>query len=132
MNNLGFASNIFEAINAINNYFSLWKTVIIHRSQCKSWIDVNIWNTFEQGWIQHDLVGRGGGAMPALVPSCVGHVCRPAYQLASLLLSLAWLLFLNCNCCSQFAYHHVITQITVSHPPLPPPLARARGRCTPQ
>jgi hypothetical protein len=22
---------------------------------------------------------------------------------------------LNCNCCSQFAYHHVITQITVSH-----------------
>ena len=23
--------------------------------------------------------------------------------------------YLNCNCCSQFAYHHVITQITVSH-----------------
>jgi hypothetical protein len=41
-----------------------------------------------QGWIQHDLVGGGGGggagggggggggALPALVPSCVGHVCR--------------------------------------------------------
>jgi hypothetical protein len=35
---------------------------------------------------------------------------------------------LNYNCCSQFAYHHVITQITVSHfvahtgtPPPPPP-----------
>jgi hypothetical protein len=38
----------------------------------------------------------------------------PAHQLASLLQSLAWLLYLNCNCCSQFTYH-VITQITVSH-----------------
>jgi hypothetical protein len=142
MNNLGFASNIFEAINAINNYFSLWKTVIIHRSQSKSWIDVNIWNTFEQGWIQHDLVGGCSASSGAeLCRSCV----PPAHQLASLLLSLAWLLFLNCNCCLQFAYHHVITQITVSHfvsnffalswkiapPPPAPPLARARGRCTP-
>jgi hypothetical protein len=31
------------------------------------------------------------------------------------------LLYLNCNCCSQFAYHHV----TVSH--CSPPLARDRG-----
>jgi hypothetical protein len=40
-----------------------------------------------QGWIQHDLVG--GDALPALVPSCVGHACPPAHQLASLLQSLA-------------------------------------------
>jgi hypothetical protein len=33
-----------------------------------------------QGWIQHDLVG-GGGALPALVPSCVSHVCRPPINL---------------------------------------------------
>jgi hypothetical protein len=32
-----------------------------------------------QGWIQHDLVG--GGALPALVPSCFGHVCRPPINL---------------------------------------------------
>jgi hypothetical protein len=30
-----------------------------------------------QGWIQHDLVEGGVGcSVPALVPSCVGHVCR--------------------------------------------------------
>ena len=51
----------------------------------------------------------GGGALPALVPSCVGHACPPAHQLASLLE------YLNCNCCSQFAYHHIITLITASH-----------------
>jgi hypothetical protein len=38
-----------------------------------------------QGWIQHDLVGvgvgGGGCALPALVPSCVGHVCRPPINL---------------------------------------------------
>ena len=47
------------------------------------------------------------------------ELCRscvpPTHQLASLLQSLALLLYLNCNCCSQLAYHHVITQITVSH-----------------
>jgi hypothetical protein len=47
---------------------------------------------------------RGGGA---LVPNA--ELCRscvpPAHQL----------LYLNCNCCSQFTYHHGITQITVSH-----------------
>jgi hypothetical protein len=34
----------------------------------------------EQGWIQHDLVGGGGGALPALVASCVGNMCaaRPS------------------------------------------------------
>jgi hypothetical protein len=61
--------------------------------------------------------GRGGGGGSAssgaeLCRSCIG---TPGNQLASLLQSLAWLLYLNCNCCSQFAYHHVITQITVSH-----------------
>jgi hypothetical protein len=25
--------------------------------------------------------GGGGGALPALVPSCVGHVCRPPINL---------------------------------------------------
>ena len=34
-----------------------------------------------QGWIQHDLVGGGGGALPAQVPSCVSHVCRPPINL---------------------------------------------------
>jgi hypothetical protein len=34
-----------------------------------------------QEWIQHDLVGGGGVALPALVPSCVGHVCRPPINL---------------------------------------------------
>jgi hypothetical protein len=33
-----------------------------------------------KGWIQHDLVG-GGGALPALVPSCVGHMRRPPINL---------------------------------------------------
>jgi hypothetical protein len=47
------------------------------------------------------------GALPALVPSCVGHVYCPP--------STYSLLYLNCNCCSQFAYHRVIAQITVSH-----------------
>jgi hypothetical protein len=72
------------------------------------------------------MIWWGGGA---LVPTA--ELCRscvpPAHQL----------LHLNLNCCSQFTYHHVITQITVSHfvffalsPPPAPPLARARG-CTP-
>ena len=34
---------------------------------------------FLQVWIQHDLVG--GGALPALVPSCIGHACRPSINL---------------------------------------------------
>jgi hypothetical protein len=37
---------------------------------------INLMFVINQGWpIQHDLVG-GGGALPALVSSCVGHVCR--------------------------------------------------------
>jgi hypothetical protein len=36
---------------------------------------------FLQGWIQHDLVW-GGGALPALMPNCVGHACRPPIRLA--------------------------------------------------
>jgi hypothetical protein len=59
--------------------------------------------------------GRGGGCYVSsgaeLCRSCV----PPAHQLASLLQSLAWLLYLNGNCCSQFAYDHIITQITISH-----------------
>jgi hypothetical protein len=67
---------------------------------------------FLQGWIQHDLVGGCSASSGAeLCWSCV----PPAHQLASLLQSLASLQYLNCNCCSQFAYHHIITQITVSH-----------------
>ena len=64
-------------------------------------------------WIQHDLVGGVCSASSGaeLCRSCV----PPAHQLASLLQSIALLLYLNCNCCSQLAYHHVITQITVSH-----------------
>ena len=60
--------------------------------------------TSGQGWIQHDLVGGGGGALLLTAELCRSCV-RPAHQL----------LYLNCNCCSQFTYHHVITQITVSH-----------------
>ena len=37
---------------------------------------INLMFIINQGWIQHDLVG-GGGTLPVLVPSCVGHVCRP-------------------------------------------------------
>jgi hypothetical protein len=33
-----------------------------------------------QGWIQYDLIG-GGGALGALVPSCVGHVYSPPINL---------------------------------------------------
>jgi hypothetical protein len=47
----------------------------------------------QQGWIQH--------ALPALVQSCFGHMCRPP-------INIAWLLYLNYNWCSQLAYHHVI------------------------
>jgi hypothetical protein len=54
-----------------------------------------------QGWIQHDLEGG------ALVPTA--ELCRLCVPTAH------QLLYLNCNCFSQFAYHHVITQITVSH-----------------
>jgi hypothetical protein len=89
--------------------------------------------------------GRGGGG-GGCYASSGAELCRscvpPAHQLASLLQSLAWLLHLNCNCCSQFAYDHVITQITISHfvsnnillyhekqHPPEHPLARARG-CT--
>ena len=59
--------------------------------------------------IQHNLVwgvggvggwGRGFCQLRCRVVS-VGHVCRLAHQLASLLQTLAWLLYLNCNCCSQ-------------------------------
>jgi hypothetical protein len=58
------------------------------------------------------MVGGGGGG-----GGCSGaELCRsrapPAHQHTAV---LAWLLYLNYNCCSQFAYHHVITQITVSH-----------------
>ena len=67
-----------------------------------------------QGWIQHDLVGGGGCSASSGAELCRSCV-PPAHQLASLLQSLALLLYLNCNCCSQLAYHHVITQITVSH-----------------
>jgi hypothetical protein len=73
------------------------------------------------------LVGERD-ALPALVPSYVGHVnscVLPAHQLASLLQSLAWLQYLNCNCCSQFAYHHVKHYsnycISFCHTPPPPP-----------
>jgi hypothetical protein len=59
--------------------------------------------------------GGGGGGCSASSGAELCWSCA-AHQLASLLQSLAWLLYLNCNCCSQFAnYHHVITQITVSH-----------------
>ena len=38
-------------------------------------------DVLKQGWIQHDLVGGGGGALSALVPSCDGYVCRPPSNL---------------------------------------------------
>jgi hypothetical protein len=69
----------------------------------------------QQGWIQHDLVGGVGGCSASPGAELCWSCVPPAHQLASLRQSLAWLLYLNCNCCSQFAYHHVITQITVSN-----------------
>ena len=60
--------------------------------------------------------GGGGGVCSASFGAELCQSCVPtAHQLASLLQSLALLVYLNCNCCSQLAYHHVITQITVSH-----------------
>ena len=63
-----------------------------------------------------------------MVPSYIGHVRRPLINiqvqqyLFDYCICLCFhkqnyyiILYLNCNCCSQFAYHHVITQITVSH-----------------
>jgi hypothetical protein len=43
---------------------------------------------WRQGWIQHDLVGVGGGgcALPALVQSCVGHVRHPPINIQQYLL----------------------------------------------
>jgi hypothetical protein len=49
--------------------------------------------------------GGGGGALSALVPSCVGHVRRPPINYC------IWIVIVV----HMFAYHHVITQITVSH-----------------
>ena len=49
-----------------------------------------------QGWIQHDL---GGGVLCQLWCRVVSIMCATRL----------------CNCCSRFAYRHVITQITVSH-----------------
>ena len=46
-----------------------------------------------------DPAWSGGGGGGALVPTA--ELCRSCVP--------------NCNCCSQFTYHHVITQITVSH-----------------
>jgi hypothetical protein len=55
-----------------------------------SWSEKNghsfLVHNYSQGWIEHDLVGGGGGggvggALPALVPSCVGHVCRSPINL---------------------------------------------------
>jgi hypothetical protein len=88
--------------------------------------------------------GGGGGGGGVCSASSGAELCRscvpPAHQFASLLQNLAWLLYWNWNCCSQFAYHHVITQITAylifsliifcfimknSTPPPAPPLARA-------
>ena len=57
--------------------------------------------TILQGWIQHDLVGGGGCSARSSAKLCWSCV-SPAHQLASLLQSLASLLYLNCNnCCSQ-------------------------------
>ena len=60
------------------------------------------------------MICLGGGGCSAtsgaeLCQSCV----PPAHQLASLL--QLFTIILNCNCCSQFSYHHVITRMTVSH-----------------
>ena len=56
-------------------------------------------------YIQHDLVPRECSASSgAELCRTVAHVCHPPINI----------LYLN-YCCSQFAFHHVITQITVSH-----------------
>jgi hypothetical protein len=62
---------------------------------------------FLQGWIQHDLVG-GGGVLCQLWRRVVSvmSAARPSTCFTT---SLAWLQYLNCNCCSQFAYHHIRT-----------------------
>jgi hypothetical protein len=85
-----------------------------------------------EAWMDPAWSGSSASSGAELCRSCV----PPDHQLSSLLQNIAWLLYLNCNCCSQFPYHHVITQITVSHfvsnnffmknstpcnPPPPPP-----------
>jgi hypothetical protein len=53
------------------------------------------------------------GALPVLVPSCVGHVRRPPINLldySKVLLDYCISIVIVVN--KQFTYHHVITQIT--------------------
>jgi hypothetical protein len=60
--------------------------------------------------------GEGGGVLCQLWCRIVSVMCavRPSTCLTTAKSCLT-ILYLNCNCCSQFAYHHVITQTTVSH-----------------
>ena len=71
------------------------------------------------GPLDLSLGGRYTPTPPISSSPAGAELCRscapPTHQLAWLLQTLAWLLYLNCNCCSHFAYHHVVTQITVSH-----------------
>jgi hypothetical protein len=79
------------------------KTIMVHEIVLKTLLFFAILFFKLSLYTGMDLVGGGGALVPTaeLCWSCV----PPAHQL----------LYLNCDCCSQFTYHHVITQITVSH-----------------
>ncbi len=49
----------------------------------------------------------GGGGLCQLWCQVVSVMCAARLPIN--------ILYLNCNCCSQFTYHHVIPQINVSH-----------------
>ena len=107
--------------------------------KCAGWQSIS-WLFFGERYTPTPPI-ISGPAAAELCRSCAS----PAHQLAWLLQSLAWLLYLNFNCCSQFAYHHVITQSLylilsliffalswkITHTPAPP-LVRARAMAAPR
>jgi hypothetical protein len=94
----------FNRLLCITNLASKQFNFYVGRKSCYRYLAF-LWYLSNQGWIPHDLVG-GGGALPAQVPSCVGHVCRPPIKLLHYCkVLLDFCIWIVSNCCSQFAYH---------------------------
>ena len=65
----------WEIIKSVSENWDRQYTLLLRLFFSTKCGTINLALYFWQGWIQHDLVG-GGGALAALVPSCVSHVCR--------------------------------------------------------